>query len=118
MTKSETGPSDLRKFAPFLAPDERDQLHGLLNFAGPPPPEFVESLRGLARRYIDDGDSKKLRAICLLIADLLEQGWRVSLETDGLHFKPPGIGTGNGISVEDVKARIRAALQAARRRQL
>jgi hypothetical protein len=118
MAKSESGPSDLRKFAPVLAPDERDQLHGLLNFAGPAPPEFVESLRGLARRYIDDGDSKKLRAICLLVADLLEQGWRVSLETDGLHFKPPGIATGTGISVKDVKARIRAALQAARRRQL
>lgn len=118
MAKSESDPSDLRKFAPFLAPEERDQLHGLLNFAGPTPPGFAESLRGLARSYIDEGDSAKLRAVCLLVADLLEQGWRVSFETEGLHFRPPGISTGTGQSVDDVKIRIRAALQAARRRQL
>lgn len=118
MAKSESDPSDLRKFAPFLAPEERNQLHGLLNFTGPTPPGFAESLRGMARSYIDDGDSAKLRAICLLVADLLEQGWRVSFETEGLHFKPPGITTGTEQSVDDVKTRIRAALQAARLRQL
>ncbi|WP_440978645.1 Druantia anti-phage system protein DruA [Sphingomonas pseudosanguinis] len=118
MAKNDSDPSDLRKFAPFLAPEERDQLHGLLNFAGPTPAGFAESLRRLARSYIDDGDSAKLRAICLLVADLLEQGWRVSFESEGLHFKPPGIATGSGQSVEDVKGRIRTALQAARRRQL
>lgn len=118
MAKSESDPSDLRKFAPFLAPEERDQLHGLLNFVGPTPPGFAESLRGLARSYIDEGDSAKLRAICLLVADLLEQGWRVSFEAEGLHFRPPGITTGTGQSVEDVKSRLRAALQTARHRQL
>lgn len=118
MSKNEQDPSGLRRFAPFLAPKERDQLHRLLNFAGPTPPGFAESLRGLARNYIDDGDSAKLRTICLLVADLLEQGWRVSFETEGLHFRPPGITTDSGQSVEDVKGRIRAALQAARRRQL
>ena len=118
MATNDEDPADLRKFAPFLAPGERDQLHGLLNFAGPSPPGFAESLRALARGYIDDGDSAKLRTICLLVADLLEQGWRVSYEAAGLHFSPPGITTGTGQSVDDVKSRIRAALQAARRRQL
>lgn len=118
MAKTDGDASDLRKFAPFLAPDERDQLHGLLNFAGPTPPGFAESLRGLARSYVDDGESTKLRAICLLVADLLEQGWRVSYEAEGLHFKPPGITTSTEHSVDDVKSRIRSALQAARRRQL
>ncbi len=118
MAKSESDASDLRKFAPFLAPEERDQLHGLLNFVGPTPPGFAESLRGLARSYIDEGDSAKLRAICLLVADLLEQGWRVSFEAEGLHFRPPGITTGTDQSVEDVKSRLRAALQTARHRQL
>ncbi len=118
MAKTDGNPSDLRKFAPFLAPDERDQLHGLLNFAGPTPPGFVKSLRGLARSYIEDGDSTKLRAVCLLVADLLEQGWYVSYEAEGLHFKPPGIMTSTEHSVDDVKSRIRSALQAARRRQL
>lgn len=118
MASSESDTSDLRKFAPFLAPEERDRLHGLFNFAGPPPPDFAACLRDLARSYVDDGESAKLRAICLLVADLLEQGWRVSIKDESLHFKPPGITTGTGQSVADVKSRIRAALQAARRRQL
>ena len=118
MAKSDDDLSGLRRFAPFLAPDERDQLHGLLNFAGPTPPGFADSLRELARSYIDDGDSAKLRAVCLLIADLLEQGWGVSFEKEGLHFRPPGIKTNADFSVDDVKVRIKSALQAARRRQL
>ena len=118
MGESDDDQSGLRKFAPFLAPDERDQLHGLLNFAGPTPAGFSDSLRALARSYIDEGDSAKLRTVCLLIADLLEQGWGVSFEQEGLHFKPPGIETSPEHSMDDVKLRIRSALQLARRRQL
>ena len=108
----------LRAFEPYLAPDERKELHELLSFPGPTPPGFADSLRKLARGYIDDGDSAKLRAICLLVADLLDQGWNVSFEDSGLHFKAPGIEKSLGQSVDDVKLRIRSALQAARRRQL
>lgn len=118
MARSDDDQSGLRKFAPFLAPGERDQLHGLLNFTGPTPAGFSNSLRALARSYIDDGDSAKLRAVCLLVADLLEQGWGVSFEKEGLHFKPPGIETNTEHSMDDVKLRIRSALQVARRRQL
>lgn len=118
MPKSDDNQLDLRKFAPFLAPDERDQLYGLLNFGGPTPAGFSESLRALARSYIDDGESAKLRSVCLLIADLLEQGWHVSFEKEGLHFKPPGIETSTEHSIDDIKLRIRSTLQVARRRQL
>ncbi|MET3414547.1 Druantia anti-phage system protein DruA [Methylobacterium sp. 1030] len=107
-----------RPFAPFLAPNEREELHELLSFAGPTPPQFADSLRNLARSYIDDGDSTKLRAVCLLVADLFEQGWRVSVETSGIHFEPPGIHRSGDQTVEDVKFRVRSALQTARRRQL
>ena len=107
-----------RSFNPFLAPGERDELHKLLSFSGKAPPEFVESLRQLARSYIDDGQSTKLRAICLLVADLLEQGWLVDFKNEGIHFKAPGIDRDPGQSVEEVKDRIRSTLQAARRRQL
>lgn len=118
MGKSDDDQSGLRKFAPFLAPDERDQLHGLLKFTGPTPAGFADSLRALARSYIDEGSSAKLRAVCLLIADLIEQGWGVSFEQEGLHFKPPGIETSSEHSMDDIKLRIRSALQIARRRQL
>ncbi|OQW70276.1 MAG: hypothetical protein BVN33_17640 [Proteobacteria bacterium ST_bin13] len=118
MAKSDDDQPTLRRFAPFLAPDERDQLHGLLKFSGPPPADFAESLRTLARSYIDDGDSAKLRTVCLLVADLLDQGWGISFEKEGLHFKPPGIETSTEHSMDDVKLRIRSALQVARCRQL
>jgi hypothetical protein len=118
MGKNESDLADLRKFAPFLAPEERDQLHGLLSFAGPTSSGFAENLRNLARSYIDDGDSAKLRAICLLVADLLEQGWSVSYEAEGLHFSPPSMTINTRQTVDVVKSRIRATLQAARRRQL
>ena len=74
MEKRDDDKPGLRKFAPFLAPKERDQLRGLLNFAGPTPPGFADSLRSLARSFIDDGDSTKLRAVCLLIADPVDLG--------------------------------------------
>ncbi len=118
MADDEAERLDLRPFMPFLAPQEREKLHGLLSFSGPTPPGFAQSLRDLARRYIDDGSSTKLRAICLLVADLLDQGWRVAFEGNGLHFRAPGIEASPGQTVDDIKLRIRSALQVARRRQL
>ncbi|MGH6957934.1 MAG: Druantia anti-phage system protein DruA, partial [Caulobacteraceae bacterium] len=112
------GPGRLRAFAPFLAPGERQQLHALLNFGEGDAPSFADELRALARRYIDDGDSRKLRAVCLLVADLCDQGWQVEIEADRITFEPPGIVRGGRESVEDVKARVRKALQSARQRQL
>jgi hypothetical protein len=107
-----------RPFEPFLDASERDELHGLLNFSGPTPPHFADSLRKLARSHIDGGDSTKLRAICLLVADLLDQGWQVSLKKGAILFEPPNIDRDDDQTVEDVKFRIRSALQSSRRRQL
>ena len=76
--KDLTGPGAPRAFSPFLAPDERKQLDDVIDFVGTPVPGFADDLRALARRYVDDGDSLKLRAICLLVADLFEQGWQVT----------------------------------------
>jgi hypothetical protein len=110
------GPGRFRAFTPYLAPGERKQIHDLLG-AGLPP-SFASELRSLARRYVDDGDSVKLRAVCLLVADLCEQGWGVTIDAGGITFAPPGIGRSGQQSIEDVKARVRQTLQAARLRQL
>ena len=107
-----------RDFAPFLTPGERAELHELLSFAGAPPPSFAESLRATARAYIDYGDSGKLRTVCLLVADLLEQGWGVVVGKDRIVFEPPGISRTEKQTVDDVKLRVRDALNAARVRQL
>ncbi len=112
------GPGRFRAFSPFLAPSERTELHSLLDFGGAPPPSFADALRSLARNYIDDGSSAKLRAVCLLVADLFEQGWRVAVDDGQILFEPPGIARAGGQTVDDVKVRVRAALQNARQRQL
>lgn len=112
------GPGRLRAFSPFLAPGERKQLHDLLNPGTALSTSFADELRTLARRFIDDGDSIKLRAVCLLVADLCEQGWEVAVDADRITFQPPGITRTGEQSVDDIKARVRAALQSARLRQL
>nr|WP_295238171.1 Druantia anti-phage system protein DruA [uncultured Brevundimonas sp.] len=112
------GPGRKRAFAPFLAPGERGILHAALGADAAPPPAFADELRSLARRFIDDGDSLKLRTICLLVADLHEQGWRISVEANGIVFEPPGLDKAEGEVTADIKARVRRALQSARARQL
>ena len=99
------GPGRQRVFSPYLAPGERQQLHALLDIGAGLPSRFADELRALARRYVDDGDSVKLRAVCLLVADLCEQGWRVAIEAERITFEPPGITREGEQSVDDVKAR-------------
>lgn len=110
------GPGRTRAFSPFLAPAERERLRTLLEVDGQAV-GFADDLRALARKHMDDGPSVKLRAICLLMADLFDQGWRVDVALDGITFEPPGLSR-NGQSIDGVKARIRSALQIGRGRQL
>lgn len=112
------GPGKSRAFSPFLAPSERERLHDVIRVAAEPVPGFGDELRALARRYLDDGDSLKLRTICLLVADLFEQGWHVSSQGGTITFAPPGLARAGSETVEDIKSRVRETLQTARRRQL
>ena len=112
------GPGQTRAFSPFLAPAERHELNKAIDFGNAPLPGFADAMRSLARGYIDDGDSLKLRAILLLVADLAEQGWQVTSKAGAITFQPPGLAAKGEESIEDIKARVRQALQVARRRQL
>lgn len=112
------GPGRSRSFSPFLAPGERQQLHEHIDFAAPLLPGFAEQVRAMARQYVDDGDSLKLRTILLLVADLYEQGWQVSSLGGRITFEPPGLERAQSQTVGDIKERVRHALQAARLRQL
>jgi len=116
--KLRSGPGRVRTVSAFLHGDQKKEFRSLLTFEGAPQPSFAEELRTLARRYIDDGESWRLRTVCLLVADLFEQGWRVAVEDDHILFEAPGITRQSEQSVEDVKRRIRDALQVARQRQL
>jgi hypothetical protein len=112
------GPGRIRAFSPFLAPEERHELNKAMDIVGPPVPSYADAMRSLARSYIDDGDSLKLRTLLLLIADLSEQGWQVTTKGGAITFQPPGLAAKGQETVEDIKARVRDALQKARRRQL
>lgn len=116
--ENKSKPGMMRSFAPYLAPEEHKQLRIAIGGAGKPLPSFAEELRALARRYIDDGDGLKLRTVCLLVADLFEQGWQVSFERNQILFQPPGLHREHADTIDDIKERVRQALQAARRRQL
>ena len=113
------GPVGSRAFSPFLAPKENQRLQEVIDFTGRPVPGFADELRALARRFVDDGETLKLRAICLLLADLFEQGWQVgSSETAAFRFQPPGLTRAGAETVDDIKDRVRQTLQTARMRQL
>lgn len=112
------GPGRIRAFSPFLAPEERHELNKAIDYVGPPVPSYADAMRALARSYVDDGDSLKLRALLLLIADLSEQGWQVTTKGGAITFQPPGLAAKGEESIDDIKARVRDALQSARRRQL
>src|SRR3546814_9872348 len=89
-----------------------------MRFDGEPLPGFADELRALARRYTDDAESLKLRAVFLLMADLFEQGWKVRSNDEGIIFRPPGLIGEGAETVDEVKARVRRTLQAARARPL
>src|SRR3546814_9219118 len=89
-----------------------------MRFDGEPLPGFADELRALARRYTDDAESLKLRAVFLLMAYLFEQGWKVRSNDEGIIFRPPGLIGEGAETVDEVKARVRRTLQAARPRQL
>ncbi len=112
------GPGRTRAFSPFLAPEERQELNKAIRFVGEPVPSYADAMRSLARRYVDDGDSLKLRAILLLVADLAEQGWQVTTKAGAITFQPPGLAAAGAETIDDIKERVRQALQMARRRQL
>lgn len=114
----EYGPGRSRSFAPFLTPDQHQEFQSHITFTGAPLPGFAEEMRALSRRYVDDGDSLKLRAVCLLAADLFDQGWHVETKEGVVSFSPPGISLSGGETAEDIKERVRQTLRTARTRQL
>ena len=85
---------------------------------------LAPALRRLHDTWQAEPWSLELRAVALLLADLIEQGWQVSVRDateDGreedLILQPPGLRQ-PGESVEEAKQRLRKALTVGRDRQL
>jgi hypothetical protein len=108
-------------FKPLLSDDDNndsyrhlnDLIHSLKDL---PKPDAVKKLRR-AGRETPMSEATSLRASLLLLADLLEHGWSVEVESSDIWLKWDALRSRNGRSLE-VKAELRMALLAARNRQL
>jgi hypothetical protein len=49
------------------------------------------ALRRLHDLWQDEAWSLELRAVALLLADLLDQGWHVFADDNAIHLQPPGL---------------------------
>ena len=78
---------------------------------------LAKKLRKLHQDWESENWSLHLRAVALVIADLLDQGWNVAAVEDSIELQPPGLLL-EGETVEQAKKRLRDSLLVARRRQL
>lgn len=81
------------------------------------PVALAAALRRLHELWQDEVWSLELRAVALLLADLIDQGWEISPTEDAIQLLPPGLRL-VGETPDAAKERIRRALQTGRNRQL
>lgn len=95
-------------------------LDQLADALGHEKPTAVSVLRQRAKMPGARGrrESAVAGAIFHLVADLLDQGWDVSIHRDRVFIMPPDATPVAGESVEQVKSRLRASLQSRRDAQL
>lgn len=78
---------------------------------------LAAALRSLHELWQDETWSLELRAVALLLSDLIDQGWEVAADNDSIQLQPPGLRL-VGESTEQAKERLRRTLQTGRDRQL
>ncbi len=115
---------ELRELVPTLPPASRDRLFGRLRVEHTRYIEdktreaFSNVLRRVAAEWELDPKHLAIRAVCLLVADLIDQGWAFKIGDDRVQLRPPGVEGALGETRDDIKHRIRKGLQAGRLRQL
>lgn len=121
LKKADRTPGSVREIRTFLSASRHREMANYIaqlkciNGAK----ELSSALRATANGMISKSDEDKaLKALYLVIADLWDQGWGISVQEDKLTFSPAGFTATNGESVDDIKARIRRALRVGRDRQL
>lgn len=111
-------PSDLRTVRPNLPFKVMGKLSAFIEIKRElGREELAASLRRLQELWQDESWSLELRAVSLLLADLIDQGWEVMTDDDSISLQPPGLRL-VGESLDEAKSRIRRALQTGRDRQL
>jgi hypothetical protein len=111
-------PTDLRTLTPNLPRKVMVKLSAYIEIKRELGREgLAAALRRLHTLWQDETWSVELRAVALLLADLIDQGWEVEADDNSLHMRPPGLRI-VGESIDEAKDRLRRALQTGRDRQL
>jgi hypothetical protein len=108
----------LRTVTPNLPRKVMGKLSAFVEIKRPLGPlGLAASLRHLQALWQDETWSLELRAVALVLADLIDQGWEVTPAEDSIQLQPPGLRL-VGETPCQAKERIRRALQTGRDRQL
>jgi hypothetical protein len=111
-------PTDLRTVTPNLPPKVMGKLSAFIEIKREQGTEALAfALRRLHDLWQDETWSVELRAVALLLADLIDQGWEVEANDNSVQLQPPGLRL-VGETLEQAKDRLRRALHMGRDRQL
>lgn len=111
-------PTETRLVRPTLPPQAMQLINAVISTSEDLTQiALARRLRKIHSDWQDEAWSVELRAVALVIADLLDQAWGVSAVGDTIELRPPGLLI-DGETVEGAKQRIRDALRVARARQL
>jgi hypothetical protein len=111
-------PTDLRTVTPNLSMKVMVKLSAFVEVKRPLGRDGLSAaLRRLHALWQDEVWSLELRAVALLLADLIDQGWEVLPADNSIHLQPPGLRLVDE-TPEQAKERLRRALQTGRDRQL
>ena len=108
---------EVRTITPYLPPSIVGKLCAFLRTKLADGSDLSADLRALDETWAGHPWSFQLRTTALVLADLVDQGWRVDASNDLLELFPPGLNSGDETAAE-AKERLRAALQVGRKRQL
>jgi hypothetical protein len=109
--------TEVRTVRPYLPPAILSKLCAFIRTKQEQGESLRIALRGLDHKWRDEEWSLQLRTTALVLADLLEQGWKITALDHAIELVPPGLRSG-AETAEDAKLRLRHALQVGQKRQL
>lgn len=109
--------TEVRSITPYLPPNVLSKLCALIRTKQERCESLRIALRNVDRNWRGEDWSLQLRTTALVLADLLDQGWKITAHECAIELLPPGLCVG-AETAEDAKLRLRHALQVGRRRQL
>lgn len=105
------------RFDPILTPGHTEEFFLLVSQLGERF-EIAARKRALDLCQSISSEDRRYRAVLLLAADLVSQGWTLESHRSSLWATPASAAASDEETVEEVKSRLRATLQTARNRQL